>query len=189
MLFNKRASLEISIQAIVIVVLAMTLLGLGLGFIKGMFKNISKLSESTFGKIEEQLQRDLTTSNEKLVFSQTKIAVERGKSVLLGWGIRNDGNQKIKYWVEFVPIKCPESCPILDFINNNPDNKWFTFNYKPSQTPYFVDVATPKVEKVDLNPPTDAKIGLYLIELKVHSNVDASLNDPYATADLFITVT
>ena len=40
MLFNKKASLEMSIQAIVIVVLAMTLLGLGLGFIRGMFKNI-----------------------------------------------------------------------------------------------------------------------------------------------------
>jgi hypothetical protein len=37
MLYNKRASLEISIQAIVIVVLAMTILGLGLAFVKGRF--------------------------------------------------------------------------------------------------------------------------------------------------------
>ena len=46
MSFNKRASLEMSIQAIVIVVLAMTLLGLGLGFIKGMFGNTIRWQES-----------------------------------------------------------------------------------------------------------------------------------------------
>ena len=67
MLFkSKKASLELSIRAIVIVVLAMTLLGLGLAFIKGMFGDITKISDITFDKISDQLQRDLINSDEKL---------------------------------------------------------------------------------------------------------------------------
>src|SRR3989338_10120612 len=110
-MLSKKASLEISIQAIVIVVLAMTLLGLGLGFIKGMFGKIGGLTDSAFGKIDEQLQRDLVSSNEKLVFSQTKIAVERGKSVLLGWGIKNLDPGQFDYSVVFNPIACPGTTP------------------------------------------------------------------------------
>ncbi|MBI2653071.1 hypothetical protein HYX00_06400 [Candidatus Woesearchaeota archaeon] len=197
MRFNKRASLEISIQAIVIVVLAMTLLGLGLGFIKNMFRNIGDLSSATFDKIADQMQRDLVNSNQKLVFSQSKIYVERGKSILLGWGIKNEGNSKLYYWAQFTPIKCPQppgssgsgTCPTTAIINNN----WFTFKYVPSASatnaPYSVDVANQQVERVDLTIPksSDVTTGLYLFELAIYE-VGSSSNK-YATTDIFLTVT
>src|SRR3989338_5834654 len=133
MSFNKKATLEISIQAIVIVVLAMTLLGLGLGFIKGMFGKIGGLTDSTFGKIEEQLQRDLVSSNEKLVFSQTKIGLDAGKSILLGWGIKNEGATNIDYKAEFKAINYPGSaCPTLNELNA----EWLNFKYIVSGKPY-----------------------------------------------------
>ena len=44
---RKKASLELSINSIVILILAITMLGLGLTFMRGLFKNIStKVSES-----------------------------------------------------------------------------------------------------------------------------------------------
>ena len=54
-MFNKSASLEISIQAIVIVVLAMTLLGLGLGFIRGQFRSISETASSVQEQVKQQI--------------------------------------------------------------------------------------------------------------------------------------
>ncbi len=81
---NRKASLNLSIQAIVIIVLAMTILGLGLGFVRGLFDNIVGISESTFQKITEQLSTDLATSSAPLLFSQTKLNMERGKSDLQG---------------------------------------------------------------------------------------------------------
>ena len=36
-LFHKKGSLELSINAIVILIMAITMLGLGLGFMKGLF--------------------------------------------------------------------------------------------------------------------------------------------------------
>jgi len=183
MLFNKKSSLEISIQAIVIVVLAMTLLGLGLGFIKGMFKNITDVSTATFDQIKDQLQRDLVNSNQKLIFSQTKINLERGKSVLLGWGIRNEGSLSLDYWPEFRAIKCPGTCPNDVDLND----QWFAFKYATSSdAPYSVDAADQQVERVELSIPKNADPGLYLIELSVYP--DPTFIDPYAKTDLFVTV-
>ena len=188
MLFNKKASLEISIQAIVIVVLAMTLLGLGLGFVKGLFGNITDISRATFDKIADQLNRDLVNSNEKLVFSQTKINIERGKSVLLGWGIKNDLPSKLDYNADFTPITCPD-------VSGNPGvcpasaiDNWFTYKKGTSGSPsYSVEAAGQKVERVDLRIPKATTIypGLYLIEVAMKDNTGIK----YATSDLFITVT
>jgi len=58
MSFNKRASLEISIQAIVIVVLAMTILGLGLGFVRGLFKNITSTTEDVTEQVRQKILDD-----------------------------------------------------------------------------------------------------------------------------------
>ena len=194
MLFNKKASLEISIQAIVIVVLAMTVLGLGLGFIKGMFSSITGVTSGTFDKIADQLQKDLVSSNEKLVFSQTKVAIERGKSLLLGWGIKNEGNQRLNYWAEFSAVKCPgpHPCPSVDELNS----KWFIFKYKPSpgqgNSPYTVGAAENTVVRVELSVPQTSGVdtGLYLIDLSIYDgdNPDTTTNK-YASTDIFITVT
>ena len=189
-MLNKRSSLEISIQAIVIVVLAMTLLGLGLGFIKGMFGKISGLSDSAFAQIEDQLQRDLVNSNEKLVFSQTKIAIERGKSALLGWGIKNEGNTKLDYWAEFTAIKCPNDPTCSSLPLDTLNTQWFTYKYNPGGLTvdrlYSVDAADNQVVKVDLSVPKNAATGLYLIDLSVP---DSATNEKYSSTDVFITIT
>ena len=45
-LFNKKASLNLSVQAIVIVVIAFVVLGLGLGFVRGQFEQMESTSSS-----------------------------------------------------------------------------------------------------------------------------------------------
>ena len=191
--FNKKSSLEISIQAIVIVVLAMTLLGLGLGFIRGLFSNINKIGDQTFSKIQEQLQNTLTSGNEKLVLSSSKITIERGKSTLLGWGIKNENNYPLAYWAEFSPIRCPSAVSNCNGIKNDLNNKWFTFNYLPTTSittaPYKVGVADNQVVRVDLNIPQDAQTGLYLFSLKIFDTGTTPPNGEYSSTDLFVTVT
>ena len=188
-MFNKKASLEISIQAIVIIVLAMTLLGLGLGFIKNMFGSITDLTRATFDKIADQLQRDLTATDQRLIFSQTKISLARAKSELYGWGIRNDGNSDIKYSAVFRPIKCPETVTpaACDNLLSDMNNKWFIFKYSPAGDPqYSVRAGEQAVERVVLNIPKDkVDTGLYLVSLEVKDDQD----NQYANTDIFITVT
>ena len=73
LMFNKSGSLEISIQAIVIVVLAMTLLGLGLGFVKGLFGDITATTTSVTAQIKERVLDDLIQGDKKISFPETEI--------------------------------------------------------------------------------------------------------------------
>ena len=188
MSFKKKASLDVSISTIVIVVLAMTLLGLGLAFIKNMFGNIEELSASAFDKVSDQLQRELIDSNEKLIFSQAQISLGRGKSSLLAWGIKNDGTAKLDYWAEFTPVKCPAECPTVKELNS----QWFTFRYNPDGNDtsilYSVNPTEQSIKRADLTVPKNAAPGLYLIDFSVYE--EKGINDTkYSSTDIFITVT
>src|SRR3990167_4096726 len=101
MSFNKRASLEISIQAIVIVVLAMTLLGLGLGFIRGMFKNIQGTTEDVTDTVKQRILDDLITGDKKVSFPKTEVVIDKGGSTVLSIGVRNKENQPLNYKLKF----------------------------------------------------------------------------------------
>ena len=160
---NRKASLNLSIQAIVIIVLAMTILGLGLGFVRGLFDNIVGISESTFQKITEQLSTDLATSSAPLLFSQTKLNMERGKSDLQGFGVRNDGNAKIKYGFNIETNTCPEkeddgSCLDAD--------EWFAYLKGPEQ--YTLSPAERQANKVQITIPRGVTTGLYLLKMSAY---------------------
>lgn len=68
---SKKGSLSLSMEAIVIVVLAMTLLGLGLTFVRQMFGDISKTTSGVQQEIREKILDDLRTGNKKLAVPKT----------------------------------------------------------------------------------------------------------------------
>ncbi len=100
---NKKASLNLSIQAIVIVVIAFVVLGLGLGFVKGTFKELTSTSGEVQAKIKEQVLEDLRTSGKKLSISQ-EIQLERGKQTVENVGIVNTGFAENKFGIQVQPI-------------------------------------------------------------------------------------
>ena len=65
----KKGSLNLSIEAIVIVVIAFVVLGLGLGFVRGQFKSITETTTSIQDQIRQQITEDLRTGDKKLSFS------------------------------------------------------------------------------------------------------------------------
>tara|TARA_Y100000310_G_C20568848_1_gene756936 strand:+ start:201 stop:770 length:570 start_codon:yes stop_codon:yes gene_type:complete len=86
----KKASLNLSIQAIVIVVIAFVVLGLGLGFVKSTFKDITGTTKDVQSKIKEQILEDMRTSGKKLSVSQ-EVHLERGEETTENIGIVNTG--------------------------------------------------------------------------------------------------
>ena len=84
---NRKASLELSIRAIVIVILAMTLLGLGLGFIRTMFKDISGITTDVSEQIRQQILDDLITNDKRVSFPKTQILIDKGGSEIIMGGM------------------------------------------------------------------------------------------------------
>ncbi len=106
MKFNKKAALELSITAIVVLIIAITMLGLGIGFIKKQFGAGTELVGKELSNIKEQLKEQVRTGGELLVFPPPE-EVSIGKPVNTFIGVRNtaanpDGEQ-VCFRVE---VKC-----------------------------------------------------------------------------------
>ncbi len=89
MRFTKKASLELSIQSIVIVVIAFVVLGLGLGFVRNQFSSIDKTSSAVQEQISQQILDDLRTGNKKLSFPATKLTLATSEESVQAIGIKN----------------------------------------------------------------------------------------------------
>ena len=179
MRFNKKASLEISIQAIVIVVLAMTLLGLGLGFISGMFKNITSTTQDVTEQVRQRVLDDLISGDKKVSFPKTEIGVDKGGSEVLTVGVRNKKDTTLHYKMRFNPISGPEGAP---FTVDNPS--WFQF----AETSYTLAAADAEVRNIRLSMPTGTPAGSYFLTFDVIDDDLQSPNNIYAQKDFFIIV-
>ncbi len=106
MRFNKKAALELSITAIVVLIIAITVLGLGIGFIKKQFGAGTQLVEKELSNIKEQLKEQVRTGGELLVFSvPEQVAIGKPQSVMIG--VRNTAANEEGDRVCFrVEIKC-----------------------------------------------------------------------------------
>ncbi len=101
---KKRGALELSINAIVIVILAMTLLGLGLGFVRNMFRDITDTTGQVQDQMKEQILDDLRTGNKKLSFPSQQITIEGGGEQIIAIGVKNLQPGPLQYKIELFEI-------------------------------------------------------------------------------------
>ena len=86
---RRKGSLQLSINAIVVLILAITLLGLGLGFIRNMFTSTEQQFDVTNQQIKSDMIEELETSGNKVTLKQAKFEVGSGEPYEFYYGIRN----------------------------------------------------------------------------------------------------
>lgn len=91
---SKRGALDLSINAIVVLILAITMLGLGLAFIRGLFGGAVQKLTDIYGSLNEEDKKTLMTSQEQVTFLQSDIQVS-GRSVNIPFAIRNVRGSRI----------------------------------------------------------------------------------------------
>ena len=139
---HKKGSLEISIQAIIIIVLGMTLLGLGLGFVKSQFAIIEQTGTQVQNQVAEQIIGQLRASGEQISFAR-KVNLNRGDEEVLTLGVQNVGSKELffKLHLEF------------DKTNSDPGSEDFVLLYEqeclsllPADADvYGIDIKTPRI--------------------------------------------
>jgi hypothetical protein len=87
---KKKADLSLSVNAIVILVLAITMLSLGLMFINNIFGGVLDKFKNVNKQMEEQLIERLKTSSERLVIEQQSFDVKKGSRTKFHYGLKND---------------------------------------------------------------------------------------------------
>jgi len=181
-MYSKRASLELSIRMIVIVILAMTLLGLGLGFIRNTFGDIRELSGDVTEQIKQQIMDDLITNDKKISFTKTEVNINKGGSEILTVGIRNKEDETLNFKMILTAQSGPDDANLNDIEN------WFQYR-KDMQK---LSSSEADVRSMRISVPKDAKTGSYFLTFDIVDVKDTPNNDNddevYATKDLFIVV-
>ena len=101
---NKKGAMELSMTTIIIIVLGVTLLILGITFIRGMMAKVVTLSDEAFTTAEKEIQGKMGASD-KFYVSGLNFEVASGKKVTISTGIQNFGMQGEinKFKVEAIP--------------------------------------------------------------------------------------
>ncbi len=83
---NKKAALELSVNAIVILIIAIVMLALGLGFVRTLFGGAT---EKIGDLIDQEIDPVQPTSNNPLEFSRDRIQLAPGKSAVFKYSYYN----------------------------------------------------------------------------------------------------
>jgi len=118
---NKKGALELSINAVVIIVLALTMLGLGLTFIKSQFEKMMGTSTGVQQQIKEQIESQLRASGEKMSFPR-EMVISRNKQEGLTLGVQNILNEQLNYKIvlsiDLINTDEPLKCQFLECTTN-----------------------------------------------------------------------
>lgn len=168
---SRKASLEMSISTIVIVVLAMTLMGLGLVFIRSMFTNITDTAGTVQDQIKQQILEDLRTGDKKISFPTSEVTIGKKQSNVLAVGIKNVLNTAGDFTIEIEDESGVLSSGVL---GNKGTFIWDT-------TPQNLDVNDANVYPIKFT--SDIQTGTSIIKIVVSEG-----GNPYASKTFFLTV-
>lgn len=85
----KKNGLEIGVNAIVVLVFAVTVLGLGLAFIKGSFNQITSNFGDVNNAVKNQITEEIKSTDSLLAFDVVDLDVKRSKSTEAYFGVKN----------------------------------------------------------------------------------------------------
>ncbi len=201
MFFKKKGSLELSVTSIVILIMAIVILGLGLGFVKTMFDKTTGQIKDINKDIERQMIADLKESTERILMDNDNIEIEQGKTREVYLGLRNeldtdytftiDGLGKIdtltnpgKWVADDSVITCFtsfDSKAVLSGDNKKTNSISFTADKKK-----FINKGEILISKVVINVAGRAPPGTYSCSVIIEDPVTNS--EEYARKDFMITV-
>lgn len=167
---HKKASLQLSINAIVVLILAITLLGLGLGFIKKQFGAVEAQFTAVGEEIKSGIIEKIQASGELLVFNRIDVTVGKGKPEDFYMGIKNTQTAEDQFTVTFECISAiGGSCP-------TDASDWF-------QTFELYEIQSGQVGVLPVTLLAD-ETGKFLMTVKVDG---VNIQD-YADKEFFLTV-
>ncbi|MFH1591288.1 MAG: hypothetical protein ABIC95_05170 [archaeon] len=153
---RKQGSLSLSVNAIVVLVMAITLLGLGLSFIKDKFQTGDELLGGVEDSVRQNIINDMTNSGDKLTIMKTEYKMDGNADLTTAFGIMNQDEVE-KNFVIRLKLKSPLVADEIANLNADiispgyPDDSVSTtigFQYIPKYPT--VGINQPRVQQLKL---------------------------------------
>ena len=97
---RKRGSLNLSINAIVVLILAITMLGLGLSFMRNIFGGATEEFTKVSGEVEQQMIEQMRESSKAIELSRPKVNIKIGEKDQIFIGLRNDQQDPLDFTIQ-----------------------------------------------------------------------------------------
>jgi hypothetical protein len=98
-MLSRKASLELSVNSIVILILAIVILGLGIGFIKNMFEKTTSQIGDINKDAEKRMLESIKDSPDRLVVDPDNLEIAQGKERDVYFGLRNELDAKQTFFI------------------------------------------------------------------------------------------
>ena len=187
---NKRGGLDLSIQTVVIVVLSLTLLGLGIAFIRNMFDDVTVTQERINDQIRDQILQDLAVGNQKMLFPHLDLSLAPNKIAYLQVGIKNMEDKSNEFKVSIKRSISSEQ--FTDIVSSQSPQD------AESDAIFFWDATTQVIgagesRVVPIFHEAESKKGTYLYKLEVlyggqDGKIDGVGDGTYDAKTFFVTV-
>ncbi len=171
---KKRGSLNLSINAIVVLILAITMLGLGLTFMRNIFGGATEEFEEMGGTIQKQMLDQMKESNKVVDLSNPIIDVEIGGNKQILLGLINNQQDDVDFTIN--TIECESISPGLE-CGVGQDVSVF---YKTTATTILSGEGTVL--------PINIEIGTQATDGTCSCTVDIAVGDESKTTELIINV-
>tara|TARA_Y100000310_G_scaffold345531_1_gene466114 strand:+ start:38133 stop:38648 length:516 start_codon:yes stop_codon:yes gene_type:complete len=170
-MINKKGSLSLSINAIIVIVIAFIFLGIAIGFIKGQLGSSEETFSDVQGQVKQKIIEDLRTSNKKLSFPTQTITLEKGDSKDIAIGVKNTGGGPLDFTIVVTTEDSQGGSSFPDAIDY--------FHDKGSQ-----QLKGKESEAYNIKITAKGDPDTYLVKLKI----DDGTPNGYATKSFFITI-
>ena len=183
---SKRGSLQLSINAIVILILAITMLGLGLSFIKGIFGGTVSKLKGIEKQLAEEERKTLSESYNEVTFLQTRIEIE-GKSKSFNFAVRNNRAYDVNYLILGTdPVTGDSTMRCFDALGKEAKIKLLAdpslINFETYET-RFVDAGKSDIIPLKMNIKAAADPSIYSCEFSLY--IESAEAEPAAAGTLY----
>ncbi|MEK6828376.1 MAG: hypothetical protein AABX78_03420 [Nanoarchaeota archaeon] len=173
---NKRA-IEMAVSILVIVIIALTILGIELIFTRKIFTGFEENFFTINEQLKEEVEEYMLQNDVKLYFPSTEIKISKGGSEILGIGIKNKNDKDLRYKIAIRAGKDQNGNP---FVMDN----WFQFIYEERSIPSGGN----HIGRIKLIMPKDVPAGSYSLTLEILDTSQLPPEDIYAFKDFFVVV-
>jgi hypothetical protein len=88
---NKKGAVELSMTTIIIIVMGITILSLGLVWIRGVFSDVDQISSGAFEQGESQIAEIFGGTDQAVALSPSETSIKQGKTSTASLAINNLG--------------------------------------------------------------------------------------------------
>ena len=178
---NTKAALELSITAIVVLIIAITVLGFAIYFIKTLFGGATSTFTEQFTQIQDKLRENMQNEGKQVAFSTgSNMDVRRGTPLQHYIGIRNDltGTEgTVCYAVQIACLRSfsPDNSAVCDnTIVGGVDEGFVPMKGWYTQLLPIWDIKNNDfdIEPATLKIPTSTPSDTYQMELRVFADKD-----------------